>query len=172
VCTRDSTIVKCDIKREGKSTHTISYRPTTRGRHKLYLKINGKIVKGSPHTVIVRPNLPDLGNPVKVIPGLEGAWGVTTESKGWIIVTEYSGHCISIFSPELDKIQSLGSRSKSSKRGQFNHPSGVTDNNNDNIYIADYIVTTVFRSFPQMGGLLLQSAHVAVVPCSSYTLLA
>jgi len=74
VCTRDSTTVKCDIKREGKSTHTVSYRPTTRGRHKLYLKMNGKIVKGSPHTVIVRPNLQDLGNPVQVIPGLKGPW--------------------------------------------------------------------------------------------------
>ena len=33
VCTRDSTTVKCDVKREGISTHTVSYRPTTRGRH-------------------------------------------------------------------------------------------------------------------------------------------
>ena len=113
----------------------MSYRPTTRGRHKLYLKINGKIVKGSPHTMIVRPNLQDLGNPVKVIPGLNYPWGVTTDSKGRIIVTEFNGHRISIFSPEWDKTQSLGSGSKSSTEGQFHKPAGVTVDNDDNIYI-------------------------------------
>ena len=66
VCTSDSTTVKCGIKREGMSTHTVSYRPITRGRHNLHIKINGKIVKGSPHTVIVRPSLQDLGNPVRL----------------------------------------------------------------------------------------------------------
>jgi len=138
VCTRDSTTVKCDIKREGKSTHTVSYRPTTRGRHQLYLKINGKIVKGSSHTVIVKPNLQDLGNPVKVIPSLKGTWGVTTDSKGRIIVSNHYGSCISIFSPECDKIQSLGGGSSSSTEGQFNIPTGVTVDDDDNIYIAEY----------------------------------
>jgi len=132
VCTRDST-VKCDVKREGISTHTVSYRPTTRGRNQLYLIINGKIVKGSPHTVVVRPNLQDLGNPVKVIPGLNEPWGVTTDSKGRIIVTEWSGHRVSIFSPELDKIQSLGSGSCSSTKGQFRYPTGVAIDNDDNM---------------------------------------
>jgi len=122
VCTSDCTTVKCDVKREGKSTHTVSYRPTTRGRDKLYLKINGKNVKSGPHTVIVRPNLQDLGNPVEVISGLNRPWDVTTDSKGQIVVTESEGHRVSIFSPEWDKIQSLGSGSCSSKEGQFNHP--------------------------------------------------
>jgi len=137
VCTRDSTTVKCDVKREGKSTHTVSYRPTTRGRHKLYLKINGKIVKHSPHTVIVRQHFQHLGIPVKVIPGLTKPWGVTTDSKGRIVVTESSGHCVSIFSPEWNKIQSLGSGSRSSREGQFNCPTGVTVDDDDNIYIVD-----------------------------------
>ena len=100
VCTGDSTTVKCDVKREGKSTCTVSYRPITRGRHKLYLEINGKIVKGNPHTVFVEPNLQRLGNPVKVIRGLNEPCGVTTDSKGRNIVTECSGHHVSIFSPE------------------------------------------------------------------------
>ena len=139
VCTRDSTRVKCDTKREGKSTYTVSYRPTTRGRHKLHLKIDGNIVKGSPHTVIVRPNLQDLGNPVKVIPGLNRPWGMTTDSKGRIIVTESSGNQVSIISPKWDKkIQSLGSGSSSSAEGHFNHPTGVTVDDDDNIYVVDY----------------------------------
>ena len=85
--------------------------------------------------MIVRPNLQDLGNPVKVIPGLNYPWGVTTDSKGRIIVTEFNGHRISIFSPEWDKTQSLGSGSKSSTEGQFHKPAGVTVDNDDNIYI-------------------------------------
>ena len=101
------------------------------------LKINRKMVKGSPHTVIVRPNLQDLRNPVKVILGLNRPWGVTTDRKGWIIVTENYGHHISIFSPEWYKIRLLGSGSKSLTEWQFNHPSGITADNEDNIYIAD-----------------------------------
>ena len=132
-----STATKCDVKKEGVSTHVVSYRPTTRGRHKLHLKINGKIVKGSPHTVIVRPNLQDLGNPVKVIPGLSSPWGVTTDSKDRIIVTEWNRHRISILSPESDKIQSLGSGSRSSTEGQFMNPAGVTVDDDDNIYVVD-----------------------------------
>ena len=138
VYTRDSTTIKCDIKREGKSTHTVSYRPTTRGRHQLYIKINGKVVKGCPHAVIVRPNLQDLGNPVKVLPDLDEPFGVTTDSKGRIIVTEWGGHRVSIFSPEWVKIQSLGSGSSSSTEGQFNSPAGVTVDDDDNIYIVEY----------------------------------
>ena len=133
-----STTVKCDIKREGKSTYTVSYRPTTRGRHQLYLKIDGKIVNGSPHTVIVRPNLQDLGNPVRVICGLNAPWGVTTDSKGRIIVSEQDGHRVSIFSQEWDKVQSLGSGNSSATEGQFNTPTGVTVDNDDNIYIGEY----------------------------------
>ena len=138
VCTRDNTIVKCDIKRKGKSTYTISYWPTTRGRHKLHININGKIVKGSPHTIIVGPNLQDFGNPVKVIEGLNEPCGVTTDSKGRIIVTECSGQCVSIFSPEWDKIQLLGIGSRSSTEGQFDYPAGVTVDDEDNIYVVDH----------------------------------
>ena len=137
VCTRDSTTVKCDIKREGMSTHTVSYRPTTRGRHQLYLKINGKIVKGSPHTVIIRPNLQVIGNPVKVTTGLNKPWGVMTDSKGRNIVTESSGNRVSIFSPEWDKIQSLGSGNRISTEGQSSFPTGVTVDDDDNIYVVD-----------------------------------
>ena len=137
VCTEDSTTVKCDIKREGKSTYAVSYRPTTRRRHHLYLKINGKIIKGSPHTVIVRSNLQHLGNSVKVIPGLKQPWGITTDSKGRIIVTECRENRISTFTPEWDKIRSLGSESSSSTEGLFNYPAGVTTDDDDSIYIVD-----------------------------------
>ena len=136
VCTRDSTTVKCDITREGISTHTVSYQPTTRGRHQLYLKINGKIVKGSPHSVIVKQNFQDLGNPVKVIPGFIEPWGVTTDSKDQIIVTGWKRNHISIFSPEWDKVQLLGCESHTSTV-QFHNPTGVTVDDDDNIYIAD-----------------------------------
>ena len=128
-----STTVKCDIKREGNNTHTVSYRPTTRGRYQLYLKMNGKILKGSPHTVVVGPSLQYLRNPIKVILGLNTPWGVTTDSKGRIVVTESSGNRVSIFSPEWDKIQSLGSGSRSSTEEQFKYPAGATDN----IYVVD-----------------------------------
>jgi len=62
---------------------------------------------------------------------------VTTDSKGQIIVTEWNGHQVSIFSPEWDKILSLGSGSRSSREGQFKYPAGVTVDDDDNIYVVD-----------------------------------
>ena len=55
--------------------------------------------------------------------------------KDEIIVTEYKSHCLSVFHPSGKKLRSFGIRG--SKDGQFNHPSGVTVDDNDNILVAD-----------------------------------
>ena len=51
------------------------------------------------------------------------------------MVVETSGHCVSIFSPAGDKLQSFGSRGSGS--GQFNEPKGVAVDDDGNILVAD-----------------------------------
>ena len=133
---KDGTVAKCGVKQMGKSVYVIRYQPVTQGKHQLHITIKGKKTKGSPHTVAVRRPPPDLGNPIRTIGNLSSLWGIVTDSKGRIIVTEYAAHCVSIFTSEGQKIQSFGSRGAAN--GQLNCPYGTTVDSDDNIYVADY----------------------------------
>ena len=134
VYNKDDTVARCPVKEEKRGEHLIKYKPTTRGKHNLHIRIRGEGIEGSPFTVRVRPPLQGL--PVRVIENVKGPWGLATNSKGHIIVAEYSASCISVFTPEGKKIRSFGSRG--SANGQLFNPTGVAVDNDDNIYIVDY----------------------------------
>ena len=133
---KDGRIVKCGVKQEGGSVYGIRYQPVTRGKHQLHITIRGKQTKGSPHTVAVRRPPQDLGNPIRTIGNLRSPWGIVTDSKGRIIVVERGTPCVSIFTPEGQKIRSFGS--SGTANGQLSNPCGVAVDSDDNIYVADY----------------------------------
>jgi DNA-binding beta-propeller fold protein YncE len=125
------------IKEANVGWYEISYQATSRGRHQLHIKVEGEHVKGSPFTVTVKLHVPveKLGTPIKTISGLKSARGVAVNQRGEILVAEYGGHCISIFSPTGEKLRSFGS--KGSGPGQFNNPNGVAVDDDGNILVAD-----------------------------------
>ena len=131
---KDWGFPRCQVKEEKRSEHLIKYKPTTRGKHELQIRIREKNIEGSPFTVRVRSSLQGL--PIRVIKNVKGPWGLAANSKGHIIVAEYSASCVSVFTSEGKKIQSFGSCG--SANGQFGNPTGVAVDNNDNIYITDY----------------------------------
>ena len=135
VYNKDGTTAKCPVKEEKRGEHLIKYKPTTRGKHELHIRIRGGSIQGSPFTVVVRQSLKALQNPIRVIGNVKEPWGLATNSKGHIIVAEYGASCISIFTPEGKKIQSFGSRGSANR--QFSYPTGVAVDNDDNIYIVD-----------------------------------
>ena len=143
---KDGTIVKCGVKQEGTSVYGIRYQPVTRGKHQLHITIKGKQTKGSPHTVAVRPPPQDLGNPIRTIGNLMGPWGIVTDSKGRIIVVERGTPCVSIFTPEGQKIRSFGS--SGTANGQLQNPCGVAVDSDDNIYVADYSNSRIQKFTP------------------------
>ena len=126
---------KCVVKKTESSQYEISYQPTSRGRHQLHIKVEGEHIKGSPFPVIVKLPVQKLGTPTKTISGLDQPCGLAVNKGGDIIVAEYGGHCVSIFSPAGEKIKSFGSHG--SKNGQFNFPTGVAVDGDDNILVAD-----------------------------------
>lgn len=119
------TIAQCNVL----------YKPTHWGKHELYLSINKKEIKGSPFTVRVLPTAKCLANPSKVIAGLSKPQGVTTNSKGYILVTEGGANCVSVFDREGQKLFSFGSNGSGNQ--QFEDPWGITVDKDDNIYVAD-----------------------------------
>ena len=126
-----------DIQMQQNSQYKITYQPTKRGKHQLNIKINGREIQGSPFIIAVTSSPQSLGQPVRVIGNLQKAWFVSTNSQNQIIVTEAGSKCVSVFSPEGEKIHSFGS--KGTNDGQFQFPSGVTVDNVGNIYVVDSI---------------------------------
>ncbi len=132
----DASIVKCSVKKGDRSKYEIRYNPTTKGQHQLHAKVDGKHVKGSPFTVVVKIPIDKLGTPIRTIGGLTVPWGVAVNERGEIIVAEFGGRCVSIFSPQGEKIRSFGSHGEAP--GEFNCPTGVAVDRDSNILVADF----------------------------------
>ena len=81
----------------------------------------------------VYPDPTQLGQPVKVVTGLNEPYGIAFNSRGEMIVSEKWGHQISIFDIRGQKIQMFGSRGNSPD--QMNYPKGVAIDDADNIYV-------------------------------------
>ena len=123
--------VKVAVQKK-KNKYTISYQPTHRGRYQLHVKVEGVPIRGSPFAVIVVKN---CSIPIKTVDGLNGPLGVAVNWRAEIIVAESSGHCISMFSSNGEKIRTFGSRG--SAKGQFSRPHGIAVDGDCNILVAD-----------------------------------
>ena len=70
-----------------------------------------------------------------VVGGLLSPWGVTSNHKGEILISEGGGHCISVFSPSGEKVLSFGTHG--SGQGQFITPRGMAVDSEGNILVVD-----------------------------------
>ena len=128
----NATTVKGSVKRTDKNKYEIRYKPATRGRHQLHVRVEGEHIKESPFTVVA---VRRLGTPIRTIDGLYQPHGVAVDENGHIIVAEREGHCISIFDQDGKKIKTFGTHG--SGRGQFNIPCGVGVDRDGNIVVVD-----------------------------------
>ena len=125
----------CSVKKTEDSRYELAYQPARRESHQLHIKVEGENIKGSPFPVTVKLPVEKLGTPIKTISGLKWPWGVTFNKRGEVIVTEATGHCVSIFSSTGDQLQSFGS--KGSGHEQFHEPRGVTVDDDGDILVVD-----------------------------------
>ena len=98
----------CSLERSGQSQYEISYQPTIKGRHQLHVKVQGQHIRGSPFSVAVKSPVENLGTPILTIGGVKNPWGVAINQRGEVVVAEWGGHCVSVFSPSGKKLQSFG----------------------------------------------------------------
>ena len=123
------------VERRGQSQYEINYQPTIKGRHQLHVKLEGQHIRGSPFDVTVKLPVERLGAPILGIGGVVRPWDMAINQRGEVVVTEYDGHCVSVFSPSGEKLLSFGT--EGSGRGQFWCPSGVAVDSDNNILVAD-----------------------------------
>ena len=129
------TKVRCSVERRGQSQYEISYQPAVKGRHLLHIRVDGQHIRGSPFCVAVTSSVKKLGIPLLTVGGVDSPWGVAVNQSGEMVVTEWGGHCVSVFSPSGEKNQSFGT--EGSGMGQFQHPYGVAVDGEGNILVAD-----------------------------------
>ena len=129
------TRASCSVERRGQSQCEICYQPTIKGRHQLHIKVEGQHVRGSPSSVAVKSPVEKLGTPILTLDGVGEPCGVAINQRGEVVVTEWDGHCVSVFSLNGEKLQSFGTHG--SGQGQFKYPYGVAVDGEENILVAD-----------------------------------
>ena len=116
------------------SRYEVKYTPVSRGRHKLHVQVNDKEINGSPFTVTVYPDPKQLGNPVRTVTGLDGAFGIAFNNREEMIVSECRAHRLSILDTRGHKIRTFGSHGDSPH--QMIYPAGIATDDSGNIYVS------------------------------------
>ena len=123
------------VERRGQSQYEINYQPTIKGRHQLHVKVEGQHIRGSPFTITVTSPVEKLGTPLRTIDGVKYAFGVAITQRGEVVVTEWTGSSVLVFSPNGEKLLSFGTYG--SGLGQFVNAGGVAVDSDGNILVAD-----------------------------------
>ena len=128
VSCRDATSVKCNVKKREGNQYEVCYRPTGRGRHQLHIEVESQHIRGSPFAVLA---IRKLGTPIRTIGGLNKPYGVAVDEKGQVVVAEFDGDRVSIFSASGEKIRTF------EVWGQFTRPRGVAIDYDGNLLVCD-----------------------------------
>ena len=130
------TRASCSVERRGQSQYEISYQPTIKGRHQLHIKVQGQHIRGSPLHLASKSPVEKLGDPILTISGVSDPSGIAVNQRGEVVVTEWGGHCVSVFSPCGEKLRLFGKHG--SGQGEFDDPHGVAVDGEGNILVADW----------------------------------
>ena len=141
------------VERREKNKYEISFQPTIKGKHLLHIEVEGKNIRGSPFIITAKSPVEKLGTPILTINGLERPAGVAINQKGEVVVAEWDGQCISIFSPSGKKLRSFAGKYSSSSEGQFRSPRGVAVDSEENVLVTDCAAHCVHK-FTSQGNFL------------------
>ena len=121
----------CAIVEDGPGRHSIQYTPTVRGRHELTVLINGRHVAESLFPVYVSIHPTQLGKPVKIWTGITRPLGITSNSKGEILVALKQG------TTNIVKYDAEGKRVDLVEKSGLVTPRCIACDDEDNIYCVD-----------------------------------
>ena len=143
--------VKCSLVPVGKgdepidttvtttSTHPGVYRihcnPSTRGTHTAKVQVYDVELEDISLLIPFNPYLDNI-TPVHTITELKDPCGVAVSDDGHVIVTEPSGHCVTILDNEGKKVKSFGGKGGSGNV-QFSSPRGVAITPDNFILVSD-----------------------------------
>ena len=125
-----SSQVRGETKKVKDCQYVISYHPQHRGRHYLHIRVEDKHISGSPFPLSVLTT-----TPTNIIRGVEYPCGLALGNHGQLLVVEYRGHRLSIFSGNGEDKRSFSSYGSGPE--QLNCPWGVAVSATGDILVCD-----------------------------------
>lgn len=133
--------VKHDIETSGRNRLEITYKPATKGRHQIHIKVKGEHIRGSPFVVNAVLPFEKLGKPLLIF-AAERPRGIAINKDGKVVIIEVmKRHLISIFNPQGNRIDCYGNRG-------FKYPSRLAVDNKGNILVVDKEADCIWRLTP------------------------
>ena len=139
----NNVITECKVGQTGAGQYSIQCTPTVRGRHELTVSVDGQQVAGSPFPVFVSIPPTQLGKPVKVWTNLTIPTGITVNSVGDILVSEWSGNII--------KFDAEGNRTVLVWQNRVEQLCKIEVDDKDNVYCIDNNSNEILKC-DQYGG--------------------
>ena len=133
----NNVITECKVDQTGAGQYSIQCTPTVRGRHELTVSVDGQQVAGSSFPVYVSIPPTQLGKPVKVWTNLIRPTGITVNSVGEILVSEYRGNII--------KFDTEGNRRTLVQQGRVSNLRKIAVDGEDNIYCIEESSNRILR---------------------------
>ena len=132
-----NVITECKVGQTGAGQYSIQCTPTVRGRHELTVSVDEQQVAGSPFPVFVSIPPTQLSKPVKVWTHLTTPTGITVNSVGEILVSEWSGN--------IFKFNTEGNRRTLVEQDRVDMLHKIAVDDEDNIYCIDNMSNRILR---------------------------
>ena len=135
-CVRDNSVCPTTVTININGFAKIQCTFAERGRYIFTINVGNQHVSGSPRTLFVLPHSSDqFHTPIRSITKLSNPKGIVINHKNQIIISQESLHNVTLYGKRCRKIVSFGSYGDG--EAQFNHPSGLTIDKQDFIYVCD-----------------------------------
>ncbi|XP_065908515.1 tripartite motif-containing protein 2-like [Dysidea avara] len=147
-----------EVKDNNDGIYVASFISKQIGKATVSVFVNGEHVQGSAHTFTVYRNYHALNKASKTIGDdckakFGSLWGITFCYDGTWAVTDNSNHCVYVFYGQDQLIRKYGG--KGGSKGQFQSPRGISCDQSNNLYVADYCNHRI-QKFNNSGEYLLQ----------------
>ena len=136
--------IKARVVDDNSGRYTISFPTTYCGECDLYIRVNGRDIRGSPFFINFLPKsvLPKLNKNVRELGAnkgylysqlVNGPWGIAVGRNGLIFVADSGRHQVHVFDKQRKHIRSFGQQG--SGNGQLDHPAGIAVDSDNRLYI-------------------------------------
>ena len=151
-----NSFINAKVTSKGKGVYEVTYTPEVRGRHTLSVRVNGTKIGGSPFQVFAKIHPTQLGEPVRVVEGVNFPWGIALNSKQQLVIAEWYGKKVMMFDKDGKKVRTITHK-------KFLHLAGVAVDKSDNIYVSDYGSSSLFK-FSKEGKLMKVAGRKGTQP--------